>query len=259
MIRTKEKLIVAGNWKMNKTLPEAEAFYARFMQIYRGYPQVAVKIAPPFTHLYRMYQLFRDTDVDLMAQNMHWADHGAYTGEISAPMLESIGVHEVILGHSERRQLFGETDEVLRRKVDKAVEENMRIVFCVGETLAEREQGRHFDTVRRQVAEALGHLTPEDWALVTIAYEPVWAIGTGHTATPAQADEMHAFIREWVGTKYGEQLAGRLPILYGGSVKPANAASIFSMPHVDGALIGGASLDPDSFNVIIELARQQFE
>jgi len=258
-MRKKDKIIVAGNWKMNKDLVEAEDFYAQFMQRYRHHPKVEVKIAPSFTNLYRLTYLFQDTPVGIMAQNMHWAGHGAYTGEVSAGMLKSVGVEEVILGHSERRLLFGETDEILRRKVQKAIEENMHVTFCVGEQLDERRAGKAFDTVQAQIERALFDLEPEDWHLITIAYEPVWAIGTGQTATPAQADEMHAFIRDMVSRQYGNEIAEKLAILYGGSVKPANAASIFSMPHVDGGLVGGASLDPESFNEIILSAQAQFE
>ncbi len=258
-MRNKNKLCVAGNWKMNLNLPEAEDFSARFEQIYRAHPRVEVKIAPSFTNLYRLVQLFEDTDVDIIAQNMHWAEKGAYTGEVSAGMLRSIGVYGVILGHSERRAYFGETNETLRRKVQTGIENDMEMIYCVGETLAQREAGLHFETVARQITQVLFDLQPEDWRLVKIAYEPVWAIGTGKTASPEQADEMHGHIRELVAGKYGQALADALMILYGGSVKPANARDIFARPNVDGALVGGASLDADSFNQLVEIAKGFFE
>ena len=258
-MRKKEKLWVAGNWKMNLDLNEAEAFYASFTREYNQHPHVEVLIAPAYTHLYRLVYLFQDTGVEIMAQNMHWADKGAYTGEVSAAMLRSVGVRRVILGHSERRQYFGETDEILRKKVSRVIEDNMRTIFCVGEKLEDREAGRHFDTVRRQVEKALFSLHPEDWAEIMIAYEPVWAIGTGRTASPQQADEMHRYIREVIAAKYGTALAQNLPILYGGSVKPANARDIFAMENVDGGLVGGASLVPEDFLKIIEAATSFFD
>ncbi len=258
-MRSKKKLCVAGNWKMNLNLSQAEDFAARFEQIYRAHPQVEVKIAPSFTNLYRLVQLFEDTEVDILAQNMHWAEKGAYTGEVSAGMLRSVGVYGVILGHSERRAYFCETDKELRRKVQTGIENDMEIIYCVGETLQQREAGRHFDTVRRQITEVFFDLDPEDWRQVKIAYEPVWAIGTGKTATPGQADEMHAYIRELIAGKYGPALAGEVMILYGGSVKPANARDIFARPNVDGALVGGASLNADTFNDLVEIAKGFFE
>ncbi len=258
-MRKKKKIYVAGNWKMNLDLKEAEQFYAVFNRHYRSHPHVKVMIAPAFTHLYRMVYLYEDTDVEIMAQNMHWAVKGAYTGEVSAAMLKSVGVETVILGHSERRQYFCETDEILQKKVQRVIEENMTAVFCVGEKWEEREAGRHFQTVADQVKKALFSLHPEDWEEIVIAYEPVWAIGTGQTATPQQADEMHRHIREVIASKYGNQLAGRIPVLYGGSVKPENAAEIFAMENVDGALVGGASLIPEKFLDIIEAAKQYFD
>ena len=258
-MRKRTKICVAGNWKMNLDLSQAEDFSARFEQIYRSHPRVDVKIAPSFTNLYRLVQLFEDTDVDIIAQNMHWEKSGAYTGEISAGMLQSVGVKGVILGHSERRAYFAETNESLRHKVQTGIENDMEMIYCVGETLDQREAGQHFDTVSRQITEVLFDLEPEDWPLVQIAYEPVWAIGTGKTATPDQADEMHAHIRQLIAGKYGQDLANQVMILYGGSVKPSNAREIFARPNVDGALVGGASLKAESFNELVEIAKGFFE
>ena len=183
---------------------------------------------------------------------MHQAKNGAYTGEISATMLKSIGVEIVILGHSERREYFGETDALLAEKVDAALANKMEIIFCFGEVLKDRKDGKHFDVVESQIKNALFHLEAKAWKNIILAYEPVWAIGTGETASPEQAQEMHAFIRKIVATKYDEKLSGNVSILYGGSVKPSNAKEIFSNPDVDGGLIGGAALNPDDFTSIIK-------
>lgn len=210
-----------------------------------------VMVAPTFVNLASAVHQLSDSKIEVVAQNMHYADNGAFTGEISADMLLQIGVKTVILGHSERRAYFGEDDALLARKVNQALAKSMRVIFCFGEELEDRKSGNHFAVVESQLKNALFHLSPESWKHIVLAYEPVWAIGTGETASPEQAQEMHAFIRKIVADKYTEALAQGVSILYGGSVKPNNAAEIFSKPDVDGGLIGGASLVADDFAGII--------
>src|SRR5690606_2856241 len=193
-----------------------------------------------------------NTNIAVAAQNMHQADGGAYTGEISADMLKSVGVETVILGHSERRQYFKETDALLANKVDAALRNNMRVIFCVGEQLADRKNKQHLNVVYYQLKDALYHLPKSAWKNIVIAYEPVWAIGTGETASPDQAQEMHQYIREQIAHQYDQEVANNVSILYGGSVKPDNAQEIFSKPDVDGGLIGGASLQVADFVSIID-------
>lgn len=242
--------IVAGNWKMNMDLAQTESLID---ELTRTLPesQAEVMIAPTFTSLYRAFQLLRTHKIEVVAQNMHFEDSGAFTGEISAAMLKSVGVNTVILGHSERRAYFGETDEILAKKVNTALKEEMEIIFCFGEELEDRKSGKHFDVVASQLKNALFHLPADAWKKIVLAYEPVWAIGTGETASPEQAQEMHEFIRKTIADGYDEQLAAGIPILYGGSVKPNNASEIFSKPDVDGGLIGGASLKADDFGAIV--------
>lgn len=211
-----------------------------------------VMVAPTFVNLSKAVNHLESSLIEVVAQNMHFAENGAYTGEISADMLLNIGVKTVILGHSERRAYFGETDELLAKKVDAALAANMRIIFCFGEELEERKSGSHFEVVKRQLTNALFHLKPEAWSAIVLAYEPVWAIGTGETASPEQAQEMHAFIRKTITEAFDATIADGVPILYGGSVKPNNANEIFSKPDVDGGLIGGASLVCDDFVAIIK-------
>lgn len=210
-----------------------------------------VMIAPTFVNLAASVSQLSESNIEVVAQNMHYADNGAFTGEISADMLLDVGVKTVILGHSERRAYFGEDDALLAKKVDQAISKSLRVIFCFGEELEDRKGGNHFDVVESQLKNALFHLSPESWKHIVLAYEPVWAIGTGETASPEQAQEMHAFIRKIVGEKYSESLAQGVSVLYGGSVKPNNAAEIFSKPDVDGGLIGGASLVADDFAAII--------
>ena len=250
-MRTK---IVAGNWKMNKTLPETVSLINELKAQIN--PQgVEVIIAPSFTNLPKAVELLSDSDIRVSAQNMHFADSGAYTGEVSADMLLSIGVNTVILGHSERRAYFNETGEMLQKKAWQAYEKNMHNIFCVGEQLSDRKAGKHFEVVENQIKEALFELPIVAYKKIVIAYEPVWAIGTGETATPEQAQEMHKFIRSLIAKKYGQEVAQHLRILYGGSVKPGNAVEIFSKPDVDGGLIGGASLKAGDFNAIVQAAK----
>ncbi|WP_286760626.1 triose-phosphate isomerase [Salegentibacter sp. UBA1130] len=245
------KKIVAGNWKMNNDLAETQELLSHLkMQLVKE-PQAEVMVAPAFTNLYSAFQGLKDTPVQVVAQNMHQAENGAYTGEVSAKMLKSIGVDTVILGHSERRAHFGETNDILAEKVNAALKNEMRIIFCFGEELADRKSDKHFDLVAKQLHESLYQISDSDWKNVVLAYEPVWAIGTGETASPEQAQEMHAFIRKNISEKFNDEIAQNVSILYGGSVKPANAKEIFAKEDVDGGLIGGASLKAVDFVEII--------
>ncbi len=249
------KKIVAGNWKMNKTLPEAKKLIKELLDKIHTENKVEVIIAPSFVNLPESVKLTTDSELEVAAQNMHYEDSGAYTGEVSADMLQAIGVNKVILGHSERRAYFNETDDVLQKKAHKAYEKQMMNIFCVGEQLEDRQAGKQFEVVKNQLQNALFSLPLQAYKNIVIAYEPVWAIGTGETASPEQAQEMHQFIRKSLAKKYGRDLAENVRILYGGSVKPGNAKEIFSQPDVDGGLIGGASLDAGSFQAIIEAAK----
>ncbi|TJY37272.1 triose-phosphate isomerase [Pontimicrobium aquaticum] len=243
--------IVAGNWKMNNDLPETEALISNLKRQTKT-SHAEVMVAPTFVNLYHAYEALRGFDIEVIAQNMHFADNGAFTGEVSASMLESVGVKTVILGHSERRAYFNETDEDLAKKVDTALKNNMRVIFCFGEELADRKSHNHKKVVETQIKNALFHLPDDAWKSIVLAYEPVWAIGTGETATPEQAQEMHAFIRKTIEEDaYGIDIANNVSILYGGSVKPNNAKDIFSKPDVDGGLIGGASLNAEDFFKIV--------
>ncbi len=242
--------IVAGNWKMNNDLPQTEALID---DIIRNLPRTnaEIMIAPAFVNLYSAYKLLRGTPVKVIAQNMHFAENGAYTGEISAPMLQSIGINTVILGHSERRAYFNEDNAMLAKKIDAALSHNMSAIFCFGEELKDRKSNNHFTVVEHQLKEALFHVSASDFKHIILAYEPVWAIGTGETASPEQAQEMHAFVRGVLAKKFGEDVANSVSILYGGSVKPNNAKQLFMQPDVDGGLIGGASLNAQDFIAII--------
>ena len=243
--------IVAGNWKMNNDLAQTEALIAD-LKNQKKTSTAEVMIAPTATNLWHAYQTLKDdAGIEVIAQNMHFAKSGAYTGEVSAPMLKSIGVNTVILGHSERREYFKETDALLAKKVDAALEHEMRVIFCFGEELADRKAGNAETVVANQIKNALFHLKAWDFKHVVLAYEPVWAIGTGETATPEQAQDMHEFIRKTLADQYGYEIANSVSILYGGSVKPANAKEIFSKPDVDGGLIGGASLNAEDFYAIV--------
>ena len=246
-MRTK---IVAGNWKMNNNRQQTEELLTT-LSARLPETNAEVMVAPAFVNLEAATKKLSDSSIEVVAQNMHFADSGAYTGEVSAAMLQSIGVHTVILGHSERRASFGESDELLAKKVAAAIKNKMRIIFCFGEELQDRRAAKHFEVVKRQLSAALFSLAPEAWGQIVLAYEPVWAIGTGETASPAQAQEMHAFIRKTISGAFNESIANSVTILYGGSVKPDNAGEIFSQPDVDGGLIGGASLVADDFIAII--------
>lgn len=244
------KKIVAGNWKMNNDLAETEMFLVDLKK--QVFPEdVVVMIAPPFTSLNQAFKSLREHPVEILAQNMHQCDKGAFTGEISAKMLISVGATNVILGHSERREMFNEDSAVLAEKVNTALENEMTAIFCIGEQLEDRNQDKYFDVIKKQLTEGLFHVAEESWKNIIVAYEPVWAIGTGKTASPEQVQEMHKFIRNTIAESYNTSVANSVSILYGGSVKPDNAVEIFGKEDVDGGLIGGASLKVDSFMDIV--------
>lgn len=245
------KKIVAGNWKMNNDINQAEALIDQILNKKPENTIAKVVVAPSFVNLQAAVAQTAGTGIIVAAQNMHQAENGAYTGEVSVGMLQSIKVNTVILGHSERRAYFGETNALLAEKVNTALKHNLTIIFCFGEELADRQSGNHFNLVETQLKEGLFHISGVDWSSVVLAYEPVWAIGTGETASPEQAQEMHAFIRNLVRQHVGDEIADNTSILYGGSVKPDNAREIFGKPDVDGGLIGGASLKADDFIAIV--------
>ena len=245
------KKIVAGNWKMNTTVAEGVALAKAVVEKMKEVPKdVQVVVAPPFTHLVPVAQELKGSRVALSAQNCADQPKGAFTGEVAAAMLKDAGCCYTILGHSERREYYGETSEKLVKKMALAFENGLKVIFCVGEKLEERNAGRHFDVVSEQVSEVLFGLTAEQMANVVIAYEPVWAIGTGVTATSEQAQEIHAFIRKTLAAHFGEDVVEKTTILYGGSCKPSNAKELFACPDIDGGLIGGASLKADDFLAI---------
>lgn len=244
--------LIAGNWKMHKGPRDAVALVEAIRQGLARTPASAdVLVAPPFTALQAVAGALQGSGIALAAQNMHWEKQGAFTGEVSAPMLVELGCSHVILGHSERRQLFGETDQGVGRKARAAFDHGLLPILCVGETLAERESDRTLEVVERQLERALRQLSPDEAARGVVAYEPVWAIGTGKTATPAQAQEVHAFIRRRIAVSHGDAVAAALRILYGGSVKPDNVAALMDEADLDGALVGGACLEAESFLRIV--------
>ena len=248
------KHIVAGNWKMNNEEAESKLLVKQIRKSIKRVPLkgARVLIAPTFVNLKTVVKKARKSKIEVIAQNMHQAKNGAFTGEVSAAMLKSIGVQTVILGHSERRSMFGETNAILAEKVNAAIENNMEIIFCFGEQLEDRKSGAHFEVVKTQLKEGLFHLESSHWNRMVLAYEPVWAIGTGETASPEQAQEMHAFVRNLLEETYTTALSQNTSILYGGSVKPENAKEIFSKEDVDGGLIGGAALKASDFTAIIK-------
>ncbi|MAU31169.1 MAG: triose-phosphate isomerase [Flavobacteriaceae bacterium] len=246
------KKIVAGNWKMNMTIDESNDLINKLKEVSEN--NVEIKIAPSFTNLYCAISLLENSGIEVIAQNVHSEKRGAYTGEISAEMLKSIGVNTVIIGHSERRKHFNETDTILSEKVKAAIENSLNIIFCIGEEFSERESGNHFEIIKNQLTTALMDLNNAEIKNVVIAYEPVWAIGTGMTANTNQIQEMHEFIRKLINKKFDNEISDRIRILYGGSVKPNNAKEIFSLNDVDGGLIGGASLNFADFHNIISAA-----
>lgn len=250
--------LIVGNWKMNKTASEAAAFIRDLRERISASPHADVVIAPPFTALETAsVALGPSSWINLGAQNVHWEEQGAFTGEVSAPMLRELGCRYVIVGHSERRTLFGERDENIQKKVRAALKHGLTPILCVGESLAERETNRTESVVTAQLKSSLAGLTAQDLATVTIAYEPVWAIGTGRAATTEQAVTAHRSIRLLIETGWDSQTASAIRILYGGSVTPKNVESLLASDAIDGALVGGACLNPDSFATIIDLAQTQ--
>jgi triosephosphate isomerase len=244
------KKIVAGNWKMNLDYEEGLSLFSEVINMVHDEitGKQHVVVCSPFIHLHSLAQMAKGyTKVSLGAQNAHQAESGAYTGEISAKMIHSTGAEYVILGHSERRQYFGETNELLAKKTDTALKNSLKPIFCIGETLQEREANQHFDVIKTQLAKGVFHLDATQFGLLVLAYEPVWAIGTGVTASSAQAQEIHVFIRKEIAAKYGQQVADHTTILYGGSCNPKNAGDLFAQPDIDGGLIGGASLKSRDF------------
>jgi triosephosphate isomerase (TIM) len=248
----KRRPILAGNWKMNMTATQARDLAAKLIPLVSGVKDRDIVLGPPFTALAAVGEALKGTNISLSAQNLHWEDKGAFTGEISAEMLLDLGCRYVIIGHSERRQYFGEADDTVNKKAKQALRKGLLPILCVGETLAEREAGKLNDIIGRQVTGGLKDISADDMKKVVIAYEPVWAIGTGRTATPEQANEVHALIRQKVKTLYGADIAEGLRIQYGGSVTPENVSQLMAMPDIDGALVGGASLKPESFAALVK-------
>jgi triosephosphate isomerase len=249
--------VIAGNWKMYKTIADTRAFFAAFAPLVAEAGYCDIVIAPPFTSIPAAVESAKGTKISIAGQNVFWEKEGAFTGEISAPMLVGVGCRYVIIGHSERRQLFGETDETVARRTKAALAAGLTPIVCVGETLAEREGGHTERVCERQLSGGLGALTAEEFSRILMAYEPVWAIGTGRTATPEIAAASHRYLRQCVAQKFSPQHAAALRILYGGSVKPDNIVGLMAQEELDGALVGGASLDPKSFAAIVSGSEAQ--
>lgn len=243
--------LIAGNWKMYKTPDEAAETARQLVERVAGVTDVDIMIAPTYTALVPVFEVIQNSPVGLGAQNLFWENEGAYTGEISAPMLKAVGCEYGIIGHSERRQYFGESDETVNKKIQAAIQVGLKPVFCVGETEKERESEQTLSVLDKQIKKGLEGLVSGQLDTLIIAYEPVWAIGTGKTASDDQAQEVHQFIRSLVEKNFGTTLSDSIRILYGGSVKPDNVAGLMSMPDIDGALVGGASLDAESFSKIV--------
>ncbi|MGA7625645.1 MAG: triose-phosphate isomerase [Candidatus Acidiferrales bacterium] len=243
--------VIAGNWKMYKTREQTRAFFDAFRPLVSGTHSCDIIIAPPFTSLHHAVEAAHRSKISIAAQNAHWEREGAFTGEISMQMITDCGCTAVIIGHSERRQYFGETDESVNRKVQAALEAHLTPIVCVGESLAEREENLTHAVLRRQFEGGLAALTPDDFSRILLAYEPVWAIGTGKTATPDIAEDVHRYLRELTAKHFSAEQASAVRILYGGSVKPDNIKGLMARAEIDGALVGGASLDPKSFAAIV--------
>jgi triosephosphate isomerase len=247
--------VIAGNWKMNTTPDEGVELIVALKGLLAWIEGVEVIVAPPFTHLYLISEEIAGTRIQLASQNIFSKDSGAYTGEISPPMLKKLGCKFAIIGHSERRQYFGETDMSVNEKAKAALSHDITPIICIGETLDERDSGKALDIIEKQLEGGLSGLSEGDWKDIIIAYEPVWAIGTGKTATNEQAQEVHAFIRANLEKTFGEEIAEKTRIIYGGSVKPENVDDLMAQPDIDGALVGGASLKADSFEKIVKFKR----
>jgi triosephosphate isomerase len=250
------KPVIAGNWKLFKTGTEATELVTGLLPLVSSAKNVEIVVAPVFTVLDRVRSVIAGSNVKLSAQDCYWEAEGAFTGEVSPKMLLDAGCSHVIIGHSERRQFFGETDETVNKKIKAAIASGLIVLFCIGETLAERESGSTFSVLKRQIAGGLAGISESDLAKVIVAYEPVWAIGTGKTASDDQAQEAHAFIRAEIKGLYSPSAAEGMRILYGGSVKPENIAGLISRPDIDGALVGGASLKADSFAALVNAAQK---
>ncbi len=246
------KKLIAGNWKMHHTVAGCLGYLDKFLPAISSSTDVDILLAPSYTALYPVGQKLAGHRVKLCAQNLYFKDSGAFTGEISVAMLKECACEAVIVGHSERRHVFGETDELIQEKVNAGVTGGLQVIFCIGETGAEREAGQTSEVIHRQLEQGLSGISNDMCDQLTIAYEPVWAIGTGVNATPEQAEEVHSDIRQWMGSRFGEPVAGATRIIYGGSVKPGNSAELLSKVEIDGLLVGSASLDPDSFCAIIQ-------
>jgi triosephosphate isomerase (TIM) len=246
------KKVMAANWKMNKTPSETRDYFKEFLPMVAGHDRDEIVVCPPYTDVDAAIAIARGSNVAIGVQNVHWKADGAYTGEISAPMLLSLGVTHVIVGHSERRQYFGETDDTVNLRLKAALEAGLTPICCVGEVLEEREAGLTDDVLRRQCVRAFHAISAKKAAKLIVAYEPVWAIGTGKTATPELAAAAHAVIRSEATEVFGEKFAAQLRILYGGSVKPDNVTALMAEEEIDGALVGGASLDPKSFAALVK-------
>lgn len=249
------KLIAAGNWKMNLSAADAQALASAitswYTKEYEGSTEVIFGVPAPYLSL--INEIVKDADkVHLAAQNVHQAEKGAYTGENAVAMVADVGANSVLVGHSERRQYFGEDNALLAQKIDRVLSAGLTPIYCIGEKLEQREAGKALDVNREQLSEGAFHLSADDFSKLIVAYEPVWAIGTGVTASPEQAQEVHNYIRTLIAEKYGQEVADNTTILYGGSVKPANASDLFAQPDIDGGLVGGASLKADSFIEIIK-------
>lgn len=251
-MNSQRKPLLAGNWKMNTNLQEAIQLVTDLKKLVNDVNDRDILVCPPFTAIAPVSDVLRDSVIMVGGQNLHWEEKGAYTGEVSAQMLKSVGATYVIIGHSERRQYFCETDETVNKKINAALKHHLLPIVCVGETLQERETNVTFKVIEKQIRDGLKQPATDNPKLITIAYEPVWAIGTGKTATPEQAEEVHAFIRKLIAELFGKETADQMRILYGGSMTPDNVKALMSQPDIDGGLIGGASLKPDSFAKIVK-------
>jgi len=259
MTISNQKPFIAGNWKMHKTIPEAVEIVKALKEATPELTDAELVVIPPFTALSEVKKVIEGTSIQLGAQNLFWEEKGAFTGEVSAPMLKDAGCRYVIIGHSERRQYFGETDETVNKKVKAALAHELISIMCIGESLEEKEKGKTIDKVETQINSGLEGLGKEEIRRILIAYEPIWAIGTGLTATPSQAQEVHSFIREKLAEKYGNETASCAIILYGGSVKPTNTYSLLKENNINGALVGGASLEAASFIQITKEAIKAYK
>ena len=243
--------VIAGNWKMNHLTADTKAMLTALKPLIKGNKDVDVIVAPTYASVFAAKESLMGSNIKLAAQNVYCEDKGAFTGEVSPQMLLDIGCEYVIIGHSERRQYFKETDELINKKNKKSIEAGLKVIFCIGETLKERETGKTFDVVKTQLKGGLKDISSIELANLIIAYEPVWAIGTGKTATNEQAEEVHAYIRRWISEYYSSDVSEKIIIQYGGSVKPENIKSLMAQKNIDGALVGGASLKADSFAALV--------